>query len=150
MTLTHEQLLEICHEDGILIDPNELRRLAEALQRRGNKGKTAADVIAVYCAAWTERYGSRPDLLSKDRALLKGLAKDLGPARASALVNHYLKMATAWFVQQQHDVTTLIMRHRTVSADMEGRDTMTRTQAIQEEKSAVTRSQLKRISEGSL
>lgn len=150
MTVTLELLQDICQEDGVLIDPSELKRLAEGIQKRTEGGKALSDVIAVFCAAWKARYGSRPDLLGKDRSLLKGLAKDLGAVRSTALIQHYLTMDNPWFVQQQHDVTTLHLRHRTVSADMEGRAVMTRTQAVQAEKSATAKSQLDRIKRGEL
>lgn len=145
-----DQLLEICHEDGVIFDPNELKRLADGINKRANGGKSVNDVIAVYCSAWKRRYGARPDLLGKDKSLLKGLSKDLGALRAIALVEHYLSMTTPWFVQQQHDVTTLILRHRTVSADMDGREVMTKTQAISEERQHAAASQLKRIARGEL
>lgn len=148
--MTLEDLITICNEDGVLIDPNELKRLAEGIKRRAGPGATVADAVATYCMAWKEKYGSRPDLLGKDKALLKGLVRDLGVARAVALIRHYLTMDNPWFLQRQHDVTTLHMRHLIVSADMEGRTVVTQTQAKQGEKSATARSQLQRIKEGKL
>jgi hypothetical protein len=57
------------------------------------------DLIANYCDAWRERYGSNPPITGK----------------VSGIVTAYLSMPDQWFVTKRHDIPTMIVNLNTIA-----------------------------------
>jgi hypothetical protein len=68
--------------------------------------KPGQEFIRTYCDAFKARYGTNPQIIGVDAGIAKRLVKDLGLPKAKALVETYLGMTDAWFLERRHDLKT--------------------------------------------
>ena len=97
-------------------------------------GALAHEFIATYCECFKGRYGSNPDITGKDTGIAMRLVKDLGLARAKALVDTFLLMQDSFFQLRRHDLTTFESNLKAVAVKHDTGKGVNRIQAYQSER----------------
>lgn len=146
MKLTPEQLHEVLASEGWFMLPDAAAKLHAAIVAREKKPKGVHEFIKAYCDAWALRYGKSPLMNGRATGAAKRLVADLGQSRAIEVVEKYLTMNEAFFLQRRHDLVTLEANLNTIVAG----NAVTRTQIQQVERRSNTHSQLDRIRKGDL
>lgn len=105
-------------------------------------------VIKTYCDSWSERYGTNPPISGKVSGQIKQLVKDVGPLRASELIQAYIDMSDQWFITKRHDIATLISNLNSVVQFADTGESVTRIEAQQADSAMSLSNQIRRIEEG--
>lgn len=100
-----------CLERGVTLTRAELVGFYEAIRARVDKKPPSEGVrafLAAYCEAFRARYGTAPVVTGVAAGQARNVVKSLGKDRAIALVQAYLTMNDAWFLQKTHDLGTFV------------------------------------------
>lgn len=65
------------------------------------------NLVQVYCDEWRAKTGKSPSITGKDAGMLSRLGKDLGAARATALIKAYFAMPNAYYFRRGYPVSLL-------------------------------------------
>lgn len=120
------------------------------VEKNETPSANAGALIAAYCRLWKARYGSRPEVLGKDKGIAKRLANDLGGQRAVDLMEAYFKMNDSWIIERHHDLATFESKMNAVVQFQNSGRVISRDTAREIERTERFKDQLKRIEEGTL
>lgn len=125
-----EKFHDLVAELGILIAPADVDRLYAALV----PPESTHTFIAAYCEAYKPRYKTNPVMDGVASGTAKRLVKDLGVAKAVALVECYLKMNDSFFIARRHNLMTFAQNLNAVQVFLDTHKTVTQTELRQQDR----------------
>jgi hypothetical protein len=135
MKLTLEAFKQLCRDEGfgLTLPEADQERLHAALDKKlgWSKGERTDGFIAAYAEAWEYRYKTKPIVDGKAAGIAKRLVTDLGAQVAIELVEAYLDMSDAYYIQRRHDLQTFSFNLNQVKIYAERGETISRTELNQ-------------------
>lgn len=130
--LTKKRFNEIAQEFNLLAAPHQLDGMYLMILKEV-EGEDPAHLtnkfIAIYSAAFKERYGVYPAMSPPDRGAAKNIVKSQGFDKATELMKAYVQSNDPYFRQRTHDLLTLQANLNRVNVSHNTGMTYSRTEA---------------------